>query len=170
MELFTDRLFIRELTPGDFRSMKKIAIDFLQSEYAIYDIPLPTDDDEIQALTERFAASELFFAVLLKDTEEMIGYICFHDSGGSYDLGYCFHSTYQGKGYAFESCSAVMGELARTRQIKTFTAGTALKNTPSCKLLRKLGFAHRGTETLSFHAGLVFEGGIFEKVVGKGKT
>lgn len=161
MERNTDRLLIRELIPNDWRAMQKIAMDFRQSEYAVYDMPLPTGDAEIKALTERFAASGLFFAVLLKQPEEMIGYICFHEDNGSYDLGYCFHSAHQGKGYAYESCSALMEELARSRHVSTFTAGTALKNIPSCNLLRKLGFELTGTETLSFQEGLFFEGGNF---------
>lgn len=136
--------------------MKRIAMDFRQSEYAVYDMPLPTDVGEIQTLTARFAASGLFFAVLRKDTEEMIGYICFHEGNGSYDLGYCFHTAHQHKGYAYESCMAMVDELVRSRQVRIFTAGTALKNIPSCNLLRKLGFTLQGTETVSFQEGFSF--------------
>lgn len=163
MQLNTRRLLIRELMDGDWHSMQKIAIDFRLSEYAEYDMPLPIQDAEIQALTQRFAASGLFFAVLLKETEEMIGYICFHEGSGSCDLGYCFHSAHRGKGYAFEGCSALIEEFAQNRHVKTFTAGTALKNTPSCALLRKLGFVLTGTEMLSFREGFSFEGGVFTK-------
>lgn len=163
MQLYTDRLFVRQLTPEDWRCVKEIALDFCQSEYAVYDMPLPTEDGEIRELTERFAASGLFFAVLAKDAEDMIGYICFHEDHGSYDLGYCFHSAFQGRGYAFESCAALMEELARSRRVRTFTAGTALNNIPSCNLLRKLGFTLQGTETLSFREGIRFQGGSFIK-------
>lgn len=166
MRLFTDRLWIRELTAEDWHSMKEIALDFRKSEYAAYDMPLPTEDSQIQALTERFAASGLFFAALLKDTGKMIGYVCFHEENGCYDLGYCFHSAHQGKGYALESCNAVMEELVRSRPVRGFTAGTALKNVPSCRLLGKLGFTLQGTEQLSFQEGIVFEGGNFVKPVG----
>lgn len=56
--------------------------------------------------------------------------------------------------------------MAKDRNVTAFTAGTALKNTPSCKLLGKLGFALVGTETLSFHKDengkdITFEGGNF---------
>lgn len=165
MRLLTDRLVIRELRPSDWYSMKKIAIDFQESEYAVYDRPLPTDNGEIQALTERFAESGLFFAVLLQAAEEMIGYICLHEEKGSYDLGYCFHSAYQGKGYACESCAAVLDAFGRSHHVRTFTAGTALKNVPSCSLLKKLGFSLHGTEIVSFHKGFSFEGGNFIKQV-----
>ena len=138
MQLKTDRLLIRKLIPDDWQSMQKIADDFRESKYAIYDMPLPTGKVEITALTKRFAKTQLFYAVLHHDV--MIGYICFHEDNGYYYLGFCFHSDYQGKGYAFESCRAIMDYMTNEHDIKTFTAGTAPQNKPSCKLLEKLGF------------------------------
>lgn len=162
----TQRLFIRELQPEDWQAMQKIAADFAKSQYAIYDMPLPEENEKIKSLTEQFAGSQMFFSVMLENV--MIGYVCFHDANGNYDLGFCFHSAYQGKGFAFESCSAIMDYIAQKRQIKAFTAGTALKNVPACKLLKKLGFVLEKTETLSFHKdangnAITFEGGIFSK-------
>jgi len=169
MQLKTDRLLIRELVSGDWQCMQKIAADFRESKYAIYDIPLPTATAEITALIEQFAETQLFYSVLLHDM--MIGYICFHEDNGNYDLGVCFHSDYQGKGYAFESCHAVMDYMANERNIKNFTAGTALNNKPSCKLLERLGFTLQKTERLSFWKDMegndiFFEGGTFIKQAG----
>ena len=146
--------------------MQRIAADFQTSPYAVYDMPLPTGEEEIRELTTVFADTQLFFAVLLGGV--MIGYVCFHEENGRYDLGYCFHSGYHGNGYAYESCSALMEYLAKERDVKAFTAGTARKNTPSCRLLERLGFVLEGTETLSFHKDadgndIAFEGGIFVK-------
>ncbi len=168
MQLNTNRLSIRNLIPDDWKSMQKIAIDFAQSKYAVYDMPLPVDTTAIISLTEQFAETQLFYAVLLHDV--MIGYICLHEDNGNYDLGFCFHSDYQGKGYAFESCRAVMEQITKERNIKTFSAGTALKNKPSCKLLERLGFTLQETEQLSFHKDengndINFVGGIFTKQV-----
>lgn len=166
MLINTDRLNIRELLPEDWQELKHIAADFKKSEYAIYDIPLPTEDEEIKNLTKQFAMSNLFFAVFLKESSEMIGYVCFHNDDGKFDLGYCFHSDYHSKGYASESCLAVMDYLKQNYGIKLFTAGTALKNIQSCKLLNKLGFILPKTEILSFHKDksgndIVFESGFF---------
>ncbi len=138
MQCKTERCLIRELVPDDWKSMQKIAVDFRKSKYAVYDMPLPVEDAEIIARTKQFAQTQMFYAVLLYDM--MIGYICFHEDHGMYDLGYCFHSDYQGKGYAFESCCAMMNYIFHERSINIFTAGTALENKPSCKLLEKLGF------------------------------
>lgn len=166
MTLKTERLFIRKLLPTDWESLKKVSEDFRKSTYADYDIPLPVADKEIKLLCQQFAKSGLWFAVELD--EIMIGYICFHDNNGDYDLGFCFHFDYHGKGYAYESCTAVMDHIAKERKMRTFTAGTALKNKPSCKLLEKLGFVLKETEILSLHKDargndITFEGGIFEK-------
>ena len=160
----TKNLLIRELIPEDWHEMQNIALDFQKSEYAIYDMPLPVRDVEIKSLTKQFAESHLFFAVMFNGI--MIGYVCFHEKDGIFDLGYCFHSDFQGKGYANEACSAIMEYIGKTRTIKAFTSGTALKNIPSCKLLEKLGFVLTETESLSFHKDeygkdIVFEGGIF---------
>lgn len=162
----TTHLCIRELTPDDWPSLKRIVIDFAQSPYHIYDHPFPHDDESLQALTRQFAASHLWFAVCLCDSSEMIGYVCFHRDGDRFDLGYCFHSAYHGRGYAYEACAALMAELARTYGAITFTAGTALDNTPSCRLLEKLGFVLTSTEPVSFcrdDAGndIIFTGGSF---------
>lgn len=91
MTLMTERLLIKELLPTDWENLKNISEDFRKSTYADYDIPLPVADKEVKPLCQQFAKSGLWFAVQLD--EIMIGYICFHDNNGEYDLGFCFHST-----------------------------------------------------------------------------
>lgn len=66
----------------------------------------------------------------------MIGYVCFHEDNGNYDLGFCFHSDYQGNGYAYESCTAIIEYMEKERGVKVFTAGTALKNAPPVNCLK----------------------------------
>lgn len=166
MELTTERLFIRTLQPEDWREMQKIFIDFGKSPYVIYDSPLPVEDAGAKQLTAQFADSKLFFAVFEKGSAEMLGYVCFHKAEEGYDMGYCFHSKGQGKGYALESCRAMMDYFYREQGVKVFTAGTAIKNTPSCRLLAKLGFECLSTRTFSFHKDsqgedIPFEGGHF---------
>lgn len=114
MRLKTERLWIRGLVTDDWKSMQKIAANFRESKYAIYDMPLSVEDAEIIALTKQFAEAQMFYAVLLHDV--MIGYICFDENDRKYDLGYCFHSDYQGRGYAFESCDAMMHYMSDEHQ------------------------------------------------------
>lgn len=125
MILETDRLYIRNLDETDWQEMKKIFIDFNSSKYSVYDMPLPIKDEEIKALTKRFAESDLFFAVFFKELGDMLGYVCFHRNGDKYDLGYCFHSAYHSNGYAYESTKALIEYFISERGAIGFTAGTA---------------------------------------------
>ena len=161
MRLETDRLYIRNLTETDWREMKNIFVDFHNSKYSVYDLPFPTDDEGAKELTKGFAVNNLFFAVFLKESSDMIGYVCFHKDGDIYDLGYCFHSAYHSKGYAYESTRALVEYFATENSATCFTAGTALDNTPSCRLLEKLGFLCVSTETVSFNGEFSFQGGNF---------
>ena len=161
MRLETNRLYIRCLKETDWQGIKNIFVDFNNSEYAVYDMPLPTEDEEAKLLIKRFAESNLFFAVFLKESDDLLGYICFHKDGDSYDFGYCFHSAYHSKGYAHESTKALIEYFANECGAIQFTAGTAIDNIPSCKLLEKLGFVCISTETVSFDNSFSFQGGNF---------
>lgn len=161
MEMKTNRLYIRTLRETDWVEMKNIFVDFNNSKYAIYDMPLPTEDNEAKELTKRFAESNLFFAVYELDKKNMIGYVCFHKNEEQYDLGYCFHSAYHSKGYAYESTKALIEYFVKEYDAKSFTAGTAIDNIPSCSLLEKLGFICVSTEEVSFDHNFSFQGGNF---------
>ena len=91
----------------------------------------------------------------------MIGYVCFHKDENKYDLGYCFHSAYHSKGYAYESTKAIIEYLFKECGASSFTAGTAIDNIPSCGLLKKLGFTCVSTEEVSFDNEFSFQGGNF---------
>ena len=169
MLLKTERLTIRHIVSDDWKSIRDIWVDFNSSEYAQYDTPHITEDANVQPRIAKWAAANsgtehMFFAICLDET--VIGYIAFNIRECGYEIGYCFHSAYHGKGYAKESMLALFDYL-RKMGITKFSAGTALHNTPSVKLLLSLGFKLIGKEKVSFHkdaAGndIVFDGGIFE--------
>ena len=161
MRLETSRLYIRNLNETDWPEMKKIFTDFNNSKYAVYDRPLPAEDKEAEALTKKFAESNMFFAVFQKESGNMLGYVCFHKDDNIYDLGYCFHSAYHANGYAYESTKALIDYFTDECGAAGFTAGTAIDNIPSCRLLEKLGFVCVSTETVSFDDDFAFEGGNF---------
>ena len=161
MELKTRRLYIRNLCQEDWAEMKNLFIDFNSSRYAAYDRPLPTEDLEVKTLIKQFVENNLFFAIYLLDSNQMIGYVCFHKDQEKYDLGYCFHSAFHSNGYAYESTKALIDYCVQEYDVATFTAGTAIANAPSCKLLEKLGFECVSTEYLSFKEDFLFEGGNF---------
>ncbi len=96
------------------------------------------------------------------------GYIAMNQrSAGVYECGYSFHPAFHGCGYARESLRAVIGFMKSAGATK-LTAGTALHNAPSVRLLKALGFTQTAVEQVSFYkdeAGndIVFDGGVFEK-------
>lgn len=165
MILYTQRLEIRSFDREDWRGLVRIAQDFQQSEYRWLDREMPTQEDRARAAAAYCASTGLWFSVFEPISAEMIGYICFHFEDGALDLGYSFHSSVHGKGYAFESISAMLEILGQTGIVQRFTAGTALDNAPSVRLLHRLGFAQTGTEELCFYPGHPFIGGMFEKVI-----
>lgn len=169
MVLKTERLYIRLIKKNDWKSIKEIWEDFNASIYRQYDIPHTTDSEEVQRKIERWAEANegkehMFFAVCVQ--ESVIGYIAFHIREQGYEVGYCFHSQYHGKGYANESLQALFQYLG-SFGITTFWAGTALQNIPSVRLLESLGFEKTGEEKVSFYKDegrndIIFDGGIFK--------
>ena len=172
MLIKTERLQIRYITESDWQSVKEIWEDFNLSEYAQYDMPHNTDDAEVRARISRWAEASIdmehmFFAVCLRD--RLIGYIAFNIRDNGYEIGYCFHSAYHGKGYAKESHKALIA-FFQSLGITRFSAGTALNNLPSVNLLYSLGFRLIGEEKVSFYQDedgndIVFDGGIFELIL-----
>ena len=96
---------------------------------------------------------------------KIIGYVIFHRKEYDYEIGYCFHSGFQGKGYAKESLSAILIEMNR-RGVSHVLAQTALKNTPSIRLLLSLGFRQIDTVKTSISRDekgndILLEDGVF---------
>ena len=110
----TERLNVRRVTADDWRAIQGIWADRAATAYAKYDKPVDTSDAAVLSRIEKwslFADSEehMFFAVCL-DTV-LIGYIAFNRRAEGYEIGYCFHSAFHGKGYAKESISGILSAL-----------------------------------------------------------
>lgn len=169
MTLHTERLTIRNIMQEDWEYLRDIWMDFRKSPYVQYDRPVSTEDGEVKARIAQWAGTagereHMFFAICL--ARRVIGFASFHLRDNGYEMGYCFHSDFQGRGYARESLSALLSYL-KTLGINNFSAGTALANIPSVRLLTALGFRMTGQEKVSFYRDakgndIVFDGGIFE--------
>ncbi len=168
----TERLSIRRVISDDWKSIQRIWADEAESGYARYDKPNDLDDQAVMQRIRMWASfadsdEHIFYAACLQET--IIGYLALHQTEDGYELGYCFHSDYHGKGYAKESISAVLANLKKNGEAR-ITAGTALQNTPSVSLLLSLGFRQIETEKVSFYKDtegndIVFDGGIFELIL-----
>ncbi len=165
----TERLEIRRVRLDDWKEIQQIELAVDQTEYAQYDRPKSTSDQEVYQWVWRwallqFSMEHMFFGVLLDG--EMIGYISCNRRPNGYEIGYAFHTDYWGNGYAKESIGALIQAL-NGQGVDHFEAGTALNNTPSVKLLQSLGFKQTGAEKVSFYKDedghpIYFDGGIFE--------
>ena len=166
MEIITDRLTIKPLLFENWVDLKRIWKDFSSSEYSQYDVPHTENECEIKHLARKFSEDNSFYIISLTQTGDVIGCVDLHNTGNGYDIGYCFISECHNKGYAKESCKALI-EYYRNNGVKRFTAGTAIENIPSLRLLLSLGFNQIGSEKVSFYKDengkdIFFDGGLFE--------
>jgi ribosomal-protein-alanine N-acetyltransferase len=148
--LKTKRLEIKNFVIDNWRDLQEIFIDFESSEYAIYDYQLPTTNNEVKEIADRFANNK-FFSVCELNNNKVIGYVCFNgENDKELDLGYSFNSLYHGKGFATEACIAVINYAFDTLQVERLTAGTAKLNYPSCRVLDRLGFSLTSESIISY--------------------
>lgn len=170
MEIRTERLCVRPIEAADWPAVRDIWAALAPLPMAQYDKPHDLTPETVQARIARWAeftrrgTAHMFFAVCLAD--EVIGYFAFNQREDSHEVGYSFHPDCHGRGYAKEALRALLAYM-RGLGVNRITAGTALKNIPSVKLLTGLGFRLTGTEQVSFYKDadgrdIVFEGGIFE--------
>lgn len=165
----TERLSLRRIRADDGKALQTIWEAVAKTPYARYDKPRDLSSEAIERKVSQWASfsesmEHLFFAVCLKET--VIGFIALHRRENGFELGYCFHPDYHGKGYAKESVGGLLNAL-KPLGFSPITAGTALENLPSVRLLLSLGFRQTGTEKVSFYRdeegnAIFFDGGIFE--------
>ena len=146
MTIETERLIIRPVVLDDLKEVQQIDADFNNSEYVYYDTPHNISENELKLIPP----GENLFIVSLKQEKTLTGYINFYKENGIYNLGYCFHRSYQHKGYETESIAAFLN-YQHSRGIKECIVGTAEENKPSVKFLKKLGFKEFYRHKLFFH-------------------
>jgi RimJ/RimL family protein N-acetyltransferase len=154
ISLTTERLIIRNFTIHDWQSLYQMIIQYQSTEYADYDQQWPTTPEEIKGVAEWFASGDNFVAVYLRETNQFIGFVALNpeedEAARVFNFGYIFHSDYHGKGYASESCRAILNYAFDRLQAEKIISGTAALNRSSCRLLERLGFQKTGENASSF--------------------
>lgn len=145
--LETERLVLRRLSVEDSEFILEILNDPLWLRF-IGDKGVRTLDDareyilkNLVAMYERLGFG--LYLVELKEKSVSIG-ICGlikRDSLEDVDIGCAFLPKFRGKGYAYESASAVMMYGRRTFGLTRIVAITTPENYGSAKLLKKLGLS-----------------------------
>src|SRR5690606_29808872 len=87
------------------------------------------------------------WAVRLRGQPELIGQVKLTDPYGDYlssEVGYMLTRAARGKGYASEAVHAVLDYAFNMLQRNRIEAIVYADNTPSCRLLERLGFVREG--------------------------
>jgi RimJ/RimL family protein N-acetyltransferase len=145
--LETDRLVIREADP---KHDAEFMLELLNSPgflRYIGDRGVRTVADAADFIETRYRQSYRdngygLYAVGLRETAEPVGLCGFvrRDTLPGPDLGFAFLPGHEGKGYGFESASAVMSYGRERLSLGEIYAITTLDNKASIRLLEKLGF------------------------------
>ncbi len=150
--LATEQLIIRNFTSVDGDDLFQIGTNYEKSEYAKYDHgPWPDSPEVYKGIVESWSKNDDFLAVILKEKNKMIGFISVpRKSNKTFDFGFVFHPNYHGSAYATEACKVVLKYIFETFQAVQVNTGTAKENSPSCNLLKRLGFTSTGENNVSF--------------------
>ena len=141
----TERLTITEMLEADAAFMLELLNSPAWLKY-IGDRGVRTLEDAERYILTRIMPSYRqnnfgFYLVKLKDDNASIG-ICGlvkRDGLDHVDIGFAFLPEYEGRGYGYESASAVMQYAKTTLKLDTIVAITTKDNLPSINLLKKLG-------------------------------
>ena len=135
-ELFsTERLTVRKFTPDDHSDLAEILTDAEVTYFEPYETF--TREACVQEAVN-FSESDEFYAVVLDN--KVIGKIYFSDKGyGSYEIGYTFNRSYQGKGYACESILGMMGYAFSSLGVRRIIAVIDTRNERSVRLAERAG-------------------------------
>ncbi len=142
----TPRLYLRSFEKEDARFAISIWNDPEMGEYLPDEAMEEPDEDyirEIEALSEDEECCYLISE--LKDMHVRIGTCSFmvSDNGRTYDIAYCVHRDYWGRGYATEAAKGMI-DYAVKQGAKKITVRVNKENTASNRVVEKLGFQVTG--------------------------
>ncbi|HEY5156479.1 MAG TPA: GNAT family N-acetyltransferase [Anaerolineales bacterium] len=141
----TNRLFIRPFVSADFNDLYEYLSD--PSIY-VYEPGEPISLDEAKELVSQRSMGNIFWAVVLKRENKLIGHLYFEQlepkERMTWELGYIFNPKYQRKGYASEASAALVEYGFAHYHAHRIMARCNPENPASWKLLEKIGFTREG--------------------------
>lgn len=143
--LTTDRLQIREITPEDVPRLYEV---YEEESITRYMEPLFPDQQQEIDYTKDYIKNVYHFygygmwLIILKESGEIIGRAGLEYKEGfeGLELGFMLGKDYQHKGYAYESCKAILDYACEELEQTSFRAIVHRNNEPSRHLCEKLGF------------------------------
>lgn len=141
-QIETERLILRQFEPDDWQNIYQYLSIPEVVKYEPYDVY--TKEDCIEAARRRSEepASNVFWAVCLKDSRKLIGQVYFAQSEPvefkTWEIGYVFNPKFYGAGYATEACKRMLRYGFLEKGAHRITAGVNVKNQASWRLLERL--------------------------------
>lgn len=160
MIIETERLFLRPFEEGDVEDV--FAYLHEPAVHCFEEMRLQTPADAAEEMKKRAGETEYYFAVVLKETNRVIGEISAYpepsDPHGCCSVNDTFspcwmlNREYEGKGYAYEAARAFFDYLFGEKGARRIYAYTEDCNVRSQRLCEKLGMRREGLfrEFISF--------------------
>ena len=149
-KLETERLFLRFFELSDAERVRKLAGDKAISDTTLH-IPHPYEkgmaEEWISTHRIKFESGEsVNFAVILKNTEELIGAVGLIIDKGSNraELGYWISKEYWNQGFCTEAAEAVVDYGFEQLFLHKITASHFSRNPSSGKVMSKIGMKKEG--------------------------
>jgi RimJ/RimL family protein N-acetyltransferase len=142
MKIKTNRLIIRSLRGSDIPEYAAIVSDPEVIKFLGDGLP-HTYEQATEYLNACFnsEAKEGFarYAVVLKETRELIGFCGFKRKGDYVDFGWRYARLAWGKGYATEAAAAVLDYGVNTLKLNDIVAEAVIENIRSIRVIEKIG-------------------------------
>lgn len=169
--LKTERLVLREITPGDVNEIFAVYSSDEAMKYFGKDTFKTTDEayEMIERIRKAFCEKEgIRWGITFKDSDKLIG------SGGFWrlvkphfraEIGYDLHPDYWGKGIMTEAVKAMIEFGFGKMNLHSVEANTDPQNAASARLLRKNGFVKEGIFRESyFYNGVFYDSHIYSLI------
>ena len=141
----TPRLLIRPFQEQDNDSLYEYLSD--PGVYK-YEPGEPMTREEVRKLTLERSQGTVFWAVVLRDTQKMVGHLYFQQTEPlefqTWELGYIFNPRFQNQGYASESAAALIRYGFEHWGIHRVMAHCNPENIASWRVLEKIGMHREG--------------------------
>jgi RimJ/RimL family protein N-acetyltransferase len=142
MNIETKRLTVRSFRESDIPDYAAIVADAKVTKYLGDGSPHSYEQATAYILDcIRSEADEGFarYAVVLKETRELIGFCGFKKAGDYIDLGWRYARRAWGNGYATEAAVAVLDYGTNTLKLSGIIAESAVENIGSVRVIERIG-------------------------------
>lgn len=148
MQIETQRLIIRDFNKEDWIDVHKYASLHKVTKFMIWG---PNSEDETQMYIQEqlekqqsVDRNDYEFAVLLKESNTLVGGCGIYIKEHNAEIGYSFNPEYWGNGYATEASQALLLLGFEEFKVHRIFATCRPGNVPSANLLRRIGMKQEG--------------------------